>query len=141
MTAQLDPNWTLVITYPNDSLYNTAKPYFERLGIAFANLESQTVYFDGAEVSEAYFTKDHMIAVEAHELGHSIANHQGEPYYSKRQEQEADWIGINLLIQNNKVKASTILAERFSQHYQMDFTQLPNSEKLTELLEDYLSDK
>jgi hypothetical protein len=141
MSAQLDPNWKLVITYPNDSLYNTTKPYFEKLGIAFANLESQTIYFDGAEVSESYFTKDHMLAIEAHEIGHYIANHQGEPYYSKRQEQEADWLGINLLIQYNKTKAGNILAERFNQHYKMEYTALPKSEQLTELLEDYLSDK
>jgi HD superfamily phosphohydrolase len=141
MQAQLDPNWTLVITYPNDSLYNTANPYFEKLGIAFANLEAQTIYFDGAEVSESYFTKDHMLAVEAHEIGHMIASHQGEPYYSKRQEQEADWLGINLLIQNAKTKAANLLAERFSDSYKIQYTELSDSERLEELLEDYLTDK
>jgi hypothetical protein len=141
MPSQLDPNWTLVITYPNDSLYNTVNPYFEKLGIAFANLESQTIYFDGAEVSESYFTKDHMIAVEAHEIGHMIANHKGEPYYSKRQEQEADWLGINLLVQNNKTKAANLLAERFSQNYGIPYSELSDSDRLGELLEDYLSDK
>ena len=141
MQAQLDPNWTLVITYPNDSLYDKVTPYFEKLGIAFANLESQTIYFDGAEVSESYFTKDHMIAVEAHEIGHMIANHQGEPYYSKRQEQEADWLGINLLVQHNKTKAANLLAERFSDSYGMQYAELAESERLTELLEDYLTDK
>ena len=82
-----------------------------------------------------------MLAVEAHEIGHSIANHQGEPYYSTRQEQEADWLGINLLIQHTKTKAANLLAERFNQQYKMDYTELSDSEKLTEFLEDYLSDK
>jgi hypothetical protein len=141
MPSNLDPEWTLIITYPNDSLYSKANPYFEKLGIAFADLNSKTIYFDGAEVSEAYFTKDHMVAVEAHEIGHQIANHLGEPYYSKRQEQEADWLGINLLIQNNLVKAGNLLAERFSQHYGMPYTDLAGSEPLMEMLEDYLADK
>ena len=82
-----------------------------------------------------------MVAVEAHEIGHQIANHLGEPYYSKRQEQEADWLGINLLIQNNLVKAGNLLAERFSQHYGMPYTDLAGSESLMEMLEDYLADK
>lgn len=141
MQSSLDSDWTLVITYPNDSLYVKAQPYFEKLGIAFANLASQTIYFDGSEVSESYFTKDHMLAVEAHEIGHSIANHKGEPYYSKRQEQEADFIGINLLVQNSLTKAATILSERFSNHYNIEYTKLAQSEPLIELLEDYLSDK
>jgi hypothetical protein len=141
MQSNLDSSWTLVITYPNDSLYADAQPYFEKLGIAFANLASQTVYFDGSEVSEGYFTKDHMLAIEAHEIGHSIANHKGEPYYSKRQEQEADFIGINLLVQNSLNKAAMILSERFSNHYGIEYTNLTESEPLTELLEDYLSDK
>ena len=139
--SHIDPTWNLVITYPNDSLYLKAEPYFEKLGIAFANLAEKTIYFDGAEVSEDYFTKDHMLAIEAHEIGHFIANHQGEPYYSDRQEQEADFIGINLLIQNSLGKAANLLAERFSKQYGMEYSVLPNSESLTELLEDYLSDK
>lgn len=141
MQSTLDPNWTLVITYPNDSLYNSVKSHFEKLGIAFANLENQTIYFDGSEVSESYFTKDHMIAIESHEIGHFIANHKGAPYYSDRQEQEADWIGINLLIQNSKTKAANLLADRFTKQYGIDYTELKDSERLTELLEDYLSDK
>lgn len=139
--SHIDPTWNLVITYPNDSLYLKAEPYFEKLGIAFANLAEKTIYFDGAEVSEDYFTKDHMLAIEAHEIGHFIANHQGEPYYSDRQEQEADFIGINLLIQNVLDKAAKLLAERFTKQYGMEYSVLPNSESLTELLEDYLSDK
>lgn len=139
--SSLDPNWTLVISYPNDSLYSKLEPYFEKLGLAFANLADQTIYFDGAEVSEDYFTKDHMVAVEAHEIGHFIANHQGEPYYSKRQEQEADWLGINLLIENGKTKAATLLIERFSKQYQAEYTEIDGTATLQELLEDYLSDK
>lgn len=139
--SSLDPNWTLVISYPNDSLYSKLEQYFEKLGIAFANLEDQTIYFDGAEVSEDYFTKDHMVAVEAHEIGHFVANHQGEPYYSKRQEQEADWLGINLLIENGKTKAANLLIERFSKQYQVEYTEIDGTEALQELLEDYLSDK
>jgi len=139
--SNLDPAWTLVISYPNDSLYNKLEPYFEKLGIAFANLANQRIYFDGAEVSEDYFTKDHMFAVEAHEIGHSIANHQGEPYYSERQEQEADWVGINLLIQNGKTKAANLLIERFSKQYKLDYLGLAGTDFLQELLEDYLSDK
>lgn len=139
--SSLDPNWTLVISYPNDSLYSKLEQYFEKLGIAFANLADQTIYFDGAEVSEDYFTKDHMVAVEAHEIGHFVANHQGEPYYSKRQEQEADWLGINLLIENGKTKAANLLIERFSKQYQVEYTEIDGTEALQELLEDYLSDK
>jgi len=139
--SNLDPTWTLVISYPNDSLYNKLEPYFEKLGIAFANLANQTIYFDGAEVSEDYFTKDHMFAIEAHEIGHSIANHQGEPYYSERQEQEADWVGINLLIQNGKTKAANLLIERFSKQYKLDYLGLAGTDSLQERLEDYLSDK
>jgi len=139
--SNLDKSWMLVITYPNDSLYNKVEPYFEKLGIAFANLAEQKIYFDGAEVSEDYFTKDHLLAVEAHEIGHFIANHQGEPYYSKRQEQEADWLGINLLIQNNLTRAANLLIERFSQQYKLSYDSLEGSERLSELMEDYLSDK
>ena len=122
--SSLDPNWTLVISYPNDSLYSKLEQYF-----------------DGAEVSEDYFTKDHMVAVEAHEIGHFVANHQGEPYYSKRQEQVADWLGINLLIENGKTKAANLLIERFSKQYQVEYTEIDGTEALQELLEDYLSDK
>lgn len=141
MQSSLDPTWKLIISYPNDSLYETLNPYFEKLGIAFANLNEQIIYFDGAEVSEDYFTKDHMFAIEAHEIGHFIANHQGEPYYSDKQEKEADWLGINLLIELGKVKSANILISRFSAQYKSEYSNLPNAKFLQELLEDYLSDK
>lgn len=141
LPSTLDPEWTLIVTYPNDSVYASANPYFEKLGIAFADLKSKTIYFDGAEVSEAYFTKDHMVAVEAHEIGHHIAGHLGQPYYSNTQEQEADWLGINLLIQNNLVKAGNLLAERFIQQYGMPYTELVIAGSIRERLEAYLVDK
>jgi hypothetical protein len=136
--SELDPEWKVIITYPEDSLYQACSDYFERLGIAFADISQKKIYVDGAEVSEDYFTENHLLAIEAHEIGHSIAGHKGAPYYSEKQEMEADWLGINLLLKLGFEKAATILADRFELTYKNPYDSLPNGKELEPLLAEYL---
>jgi hypothetical protein len=137
--SEVDPTWKVVITYPNDSLYENCQAFFDRFGIAFANLEENIIYVDGAEVSEDYFTKNHLIAIEAHEIGHKIAEHYGSPYYSEKQEMEADWLGINLLVEKGHTLAANVLSDRFSDTYRTDYNTLKDSSELNLKLNSYLN--
>jgi Zn-dependent peptidase ImmA (M78 family) len=58
-------------------------------------------------------TNDHIYAIEAHELGHFIAGHSNKEV-ADIDETEADIIGINILLKNNKLKSAQFLIERLS---------------------------
>jgi len=136
--SDIDSSWTVIITYPEDTLYETCNEYFNRLGIAFADLSSKKIFVDGSEVSEDYFTENHLLAIEAHEIGHFIAEHKGAPYYSKQQEMEADWLAINLLLELKMIKAATLLSDRFEFEYKKPYSSLANNPDLDLLLAQYI---
>ncbi len=59
---------------------------------------------DGRLLSEDWFTRDHLLAIEAHELGHIRTGSADEV--------TAELEGIRLLEANDRVTAATILKER-----------------------------
>lgn len=59
---------------------------------------------DGRLFAEPWFTKNHLLAIEAHELGHIIKLSDDEPVAERE--------GIRLLVQSGKEKAADLLRER-----------------------------
>lgn len=139
--SEIDPSWTILVVWPHDEIYATAEKLFDKLGTAFADMNSKTVFIDGAQVKDQNLTDDHLLAIEAHEISHSLLGHaesDRSANYDERQEQEADWLAIRLLDQMGHGVAASLLEERFQNMYNHSSNDLDNTEDLQSVLTDYL---
>ena len=134
--SEIDPDWTVFIMFSNDDLYDKVSGLFDKFGLAFADLNSKTIFIDGEQAREQNLTDDHLLAVEAHEIAHQILNHQGDEF-SEKQEREADWFGIRLLDRMGYGKAAALLEKRYSDQYGESSSDIEDSDKLEQALTDY----
>jgi len=118
--SEIDPDWTVLVVFSNDELYDKVSKIFDNLGIAFADMVSKTIFVDGQEVESQNLGDDHLLAIEAHEISHSILNHggsdRGMAAYDERQEREADWLAIRILDKLGYEEASAILEKRYNEY-------------------------
>ena len=139
--SEIDPEWTILVLWPEDEMYSDVAKIFDLLGTAFADLNSKTVFIDGVQVESQNLTHDHLLAIEAHEISHSLLNHQGSDRLSKydeRQEREADWLAIRILDQIGHGTASSLLEERYQLYYSEPSDSLPDTDRLENTLTEYL---
>jgi hypothetical protein len=95
----LDPTMPVIILYPNSPKYEFFKDYFKNTH-AFNWLEKNVMFVDGHAVEQGWFTEDHLLVMQAHELGHKVAGHIEKQQVDHRDpvlEREADWVGYNIL--------------------------------------------
>lgn len=117
--SKIDPEWMVYIVEGSDGTYDTHTRLFEIFGIAYANLNSKLIVIDGKKVKEEKLTKNHLLAIEAHEIGHSISGHKDEINKEKEvMEREADWAAYYILTKMNKGKAAELIADRYESLYE-----------------------
>lgn len=117
-------DWMVMMVDESDLSYNTFKNLFEHMGLAFADLENKFIVLDGKEIKNQNLSKDHISAIEAHEIGHFASDHVGAINKSlERLEKEADWAGHQILLKYKKTKAAKLLAERFKDKYEAEITE------------------
>jgi hypothetical protein len=139
--CELRNDWIVTIVYKEDMVYNDCKKLFETFGLAYANLENNFIFVDGEAILEQNLTPDHIIAIEAHEIGHFISDHKGQINKSLEEiEKEADWAGYQLLIKYKRKKAALILAKRFKDKYEIDITQFVTKPKHRHKIENYINE-
>lgn len=139
--SEIDPEWTILVLWPEDELYPNVAKIFDWLGTAFADLNSKTVFIDGVQVEHQNLTDDHLLAIEAHEISHSLLNHHESnrlAKYDERQEQEADWLAIRILDRMGHGKASSLLEERYQLYYDQSSSDLSDTQPLEAVLSDYI---
>jgi len=139
--SEIDPDWTILVLWPEDELYPDVAKIFDWLGTAFADLNSKTVFIDGVQVEHQNLTDDHLLAIEAHEISHSLLNHHESDRlakYDERQEQEADWLAIRILDRMGHGKASSLLEERYQLYYNEPSDSLTQTDSLENTLTEYL---
>jgi Zn-dependent protease with chaperone function len=104
---------------------------------------SKTIFVDGQEVESQNLGDDHLLAIEAHEISHSLLNHggsdRGMAAYDERQEREADWLAIRILENLGYGEASAILEKRYNEYYDEQSSELENTDTLEVALQDYVN--
>ena len=68
----LDNSLTLSVVSPEDLDANTHNENFKKLGIAYMDTKSRTIYIDSSNPDFQKLTDDHIITIEAHELAHNM---------------------------------------------------------------------
>ena len=73
-------------------------------GYAVRGIESPVAVIDGRLVKKKWCTPDHLLAIEAHELGHILADTDDEPTAERK--------AIEILEEHGFIGAAQILRER-----------------------------
>lgn len=73
-------------------------------------LGTKVIFIDGEMCQETNLTWDHLAAIEAHEIAHSMLGH--DKFAGIKEEREADELGYKLLIEKTLPGAAEILKER-----------------------------
>ena len=111
-TSNINPNLTVTVIFPESDKYSMLSPQFEKSGHAFLLHDQNMLVVDGAVVNEEWFTMDHLLVIEAHEIGHWLAGHGKDVHTEGRDEnveREADWLGYNLLLARDDHRAASQL--------------------------------
>jgi hypothetical protein len=117
--SKLDPSMTVVVVWPESDKYSVFDQIFQKAGHAFVWQEKRIVAIDGAVVDEPWFTKDHLMVIEAHELGHISAGHGPDAHgRDMKKEREADWAGYNLLVNAGEDSAASLHRQEYQARYQ-----------------------
>lgn len=91
--------------------YSKLKQHFKNHGDAF--LTNNVIFFDVDTLKrKGNFTKAHKDFIESHEIAHLVLGHQSL-IRDKKQEAEADYIGIQLCLDKNLKKAADLGVDVF----------------------------
>ena len=117
---ELDPRLTVIIVYPGSTEYDQVSSQFLKSGHAFLLHEAKVIMIDGTTVLEPWFSKEHLLVIQAHEAGHYQAGHAVAGSVSKthiQMEKEADFIGYNLLKSGGFKEAADLHFEEYQMRY------------------------
>ena len=119
-SSQLDPELTVMIVYPGSTRYSTIEPQFRKSGHGFILHEAKAIMIDGSVVEEDWFTIDHLMVIQAHEIGHYRAEHAINENAGIDIEKEADWLGYKLLSSLEYESAAQLHKEEYRERYGTD---------------------
>ena len=117
--SPLSEELQVMIVYPEAENYSIFKSQFETSGHAFLLHYLKTIVIDGTVVNEPWFTVDHLMVIQAHELGHYLAGHSKSSQVKEylEIEREADWLGCMLLKEKGYHDASILHKEEYECRY------------------------
>ena len=116
-----DPRLTVVILYPTSPQYTAASKLFRsHMTHAFLLFDKRLVALDGAVVEQDWFTTDHFDVIMAHELAHFLLKHRER---SRNNERQADWLGIKLLLGNDRRTAADLLVKLYKKRYRRSWAE------------------
>jgi len=81
---------------------------------------TKNIFIDGERVIEEQIDKDQLIAIEAHEIAHSMLNHEGG--LNIQSEKEADLLAIALLETFGYRRSAQFIKDRIKELYGIDYT-------------------
>ena len=86
--SQIDPAYNVSVVYREYERYDELADIMGKFGdtIALLNLNTNHIFVDGEKLTDLNF--DHLLAIQAHEICHSVLRHS--PGISEAEEIEAD---------------------------------------------------
>lgn len=121
--SKIDSQFTVMIIYKDHELYNDLKWQLTELhnSIAALQVSTKNIIIDGEEVARLKLTPNDLLAIEAHEIAHSLIGHG--PGSDEESEKEADLLGIALLEIAGHTEASEVLKDKLEALYGIDYRQ------------------
>lgn len=121
-TSKINPEFTVFIVYKEYEGYKTIKDSLEKMNNSIGALwvGTKNIFIDGEAIADQEIDYDHLLALEAHEIAHSMLGH--EAGVDEQSEKEADLLGMALLSMDGHERAKSILGDRMKELYGIDYS-------------------
>jgi Zn-dependent protease with chaperone function len=121
-TSKINPEFNVFVVYKEYEGYKTIKDSLEKMNNSIGALwvGTKNIFIDGEAITDDNIDQDHLLAIEAHEIAHSMLSHDAG--VDEQSEKEADLFGIALLEMSGMQRAASILKERMLELYNIDYT-------------------
>ena len=106
--SKIDKNYTVSIVYPDSDMYWQIEMIIPGEGLAVTDVRQKMMVLDGGKIDRQKLTKDHILAIEMHEIMHHWLKHKGK-FGIVEQEKEADYASIIWGEKNGFIKPAKIL--------------------------------
>ena len=120
-TSRVNPDFNVYVVYKEHEGYKTIRGSLEKLNNSIGALwvGTKNIFVDGERVADENIDQDQLLALEAHEIAHSMLGH--EAGIDEKSEKEADLLAIALLTMDACWRAADILKARMFDLYGINY--------------------
>lgn len=120
--SKINPEFTVFVVYKEHEGYKTIQESLQNMNNSVGALwvGTKNIFIDGEAIADLNIDQDHLLALEAHEIAHSMLGH--EAGVDEQSEKEADLLGMALLSIDGYERAKSILGDRMKELYGIDYS-------------------
>ena len=118
----INPQYQVFVVFADSEQYTEIKEALTSMNKSIGALwvGTKNIFIDGERVIEEGIDKDQLVAIEAHEIAHSMLNH--EAGLDAQSEKEADLLAIALLETFGYRRSAQFIKDRIKEIYNIDYT-------------------
>ena len=119
----INPEYQVFVVFKESEHYATVSETLKSMNNSIGALwvGTKNIFVDGERALTENLTRDHLVAIEAHEIAHSMLGHEGG--VDETAEKEADLLAISLLDMDGYNRAADFLKDRLKELYNIDYSQ------------------
>lgn len=119
--SKVNPDFQVLVVYNDSEQYSEIREYLTKLNdsIGALMIGTKNIFIDGERVTDENIDSDQLLAIEAHEIAHSMLDHGAG--VDEQSEKEADLFAIALLDMDKHTRAAEFLKDRMKDLYGIDY--------------------
>ena len=119
--SKINPDYQVHIVYNDYAEYDLIKKSLSEMNNSIGALwvGTKNIFIDGEALADNLIDQDQLLAIEAHEIAHSLLGH--ESGVDEQSEKEADLFAIALLEMDAHIRAASFLKDRMKDLYGIDY--------------------
>lgn len=121
--SKVNPDFQVFVVYNDSVQYSEIREYLTKLNdsIGALMIGTKNIFIDGERVTDENIDSDQLLAIEAHEIAHSMLGHEGG--VDEASEKEADLLAVALLDMDGHERAAGFLKDRLNEFYGIEYSQ------------------
>jgi hypothetical protein len=132
----INPEYQIFVVYSDSDEYQSIKNALQSMNNSIGALwvGTKNIFVDGERLVDESIDTDQLLAIEAHEIAHSMLGHGAG--VDEQSEKEADLFAIALLDMDNYTRAAEFLKDRMKDLYGIDYKAFEEEWNETDVEED-----
>ena len=120
--SPINDEYQVFVVYSNSEEYQSIKMALQSMNDSIGALwiGTKNIFIDGERLIDENIDADQLLAIEAHEIAHSMLNH--EAGLDAQSEKEADLLAIALLETFGYRRSAQFIKDRIKELYGIDYT-------------------
>lgn len=117
----INPEYQIFVVYSDSDEYQSIKAALQSMNNSIGALwvGTKNIFVDGERLVDENIDTDQLLAIEAHEIAHSMLGHGAG--VDEQSEKEADLFAIALLDMDKHTRAAEFLKDRMKDLYGIDY--------------------